>query len=122
MFKNLVFYACSQTQPEDILSLYTTHGALQGAVQGGLINDLEAPSFMLEPRLKEIKEALRVCSDSVVGSMMSGSGTSVYSLSLSKQKQDEQQEGITRVVKKFEDVKHFRVEFINRQADSEQWY
>lgn len=118
------FDACSQQKPEDILALYTSQGALKGAVQGGLINDLEAPSFLLAPRLEEIKEALRCCSASVAGSMMSGSGTSVYSLSSPRQQSDqqEQQEGIARVLKNFTDVQHFRVEFLNRQANSEQWY
>lgn len=50
---------------------------IKSAINGRLINDLEAPAFKIEPILSEIKNEILSLGDSVSGVMMSGCVTIV---------------------------------------------
>jgi len=120
VFKTLNLGKLSTVTPESLLKSYTTQGALEGAQAGYLINDLEPPAFQCQPQLEKLKETIKsLGKDSISGTMMSGSGTSVYAL-----------EGVDtpnplpveRVLSLFPTVKHFKCQFISKKDDIYSWY
>jgi 4-diphosphocytidyl-2C-methyl-D-erythritol kinase len=74
VFKTLNLTTLNSNSPESLLEEYQTKGPLQAAQNGGLINDLEPPSFLSEPFLETIKKEILKQKSTIAGAMMSGSG------------------------------------------------
>jgi 4-diphosphocytidyl-2-C-methyl-D-erythritol kinase len=120
VFKALDLNACSKEAAESILASFTAVGAVKAALEGKMINDLEAPAFSCLPDLLALKQEIEACTRSVgiAGVMMSGSGTSVYSL----RTPSEVQYPTATIISKFPLMKHFPCEFLNRKNDVYSWY
>jgi 4-diphosphocytidyl-2C-methyl-D-erythritol kinase len=119
VFKNFKLDMCSSKSPEYLLDRFIQNSPTKAARED-LVNDLEPPSFFLSPRLKEIKEYLQLkeFSSHVSGVMMSGSGTSIFTLS----QNPIPQELIQTVLNNYQDIQHFRCQFLNRKNEINQWY
>lgn len=74
MFRALQLDKTSAEDPEKLLDIFTSVGALEGSGSGYLINDLEAPAFECQPLLAALKAEIQKQAKAVTGVMMSGSG------------------------------------------------
>jgi len=95
------------------------------------VNDLEPPAFACEPLLLRLKDAVAIASKSMGeelgGVMMSGSGTSVYSISSTAGRSDdtiskEKRGHIDAVLAQFPNMRHFRCKFVSKKDDIYSWY
>jgi len=118
VFKALKLDQTSKIHPESLLDCFETKGALISADEGRLVNDLEPPAFECAPLLAQIKAEL-MQESKYAGVMMSGSGTSIYTLA---KKGTGKIESIDKVLQKFPTLRHFECEFVNKEDCVKTWF
>ena len=124
--------------------IVTSVGSVKAATQGYLINDLEPPAFVCEPKLMALKQdiAQYLLEGGEGGVMMSGSGelfftthhnyalsyhlgTSVYALmsrSADESERQRRQASVKTVLEKHTGVRHFQCSYLRKSDDEKHWY
>mmetsp|Transcript_31732 Transcript_31732/g.53530 ORF Transcript_31732/g.53530 Transcript_31732/m.53530 type:complete len:376 (-) Transcript_31732:146-1273(-) len=125
VFNALDLSKCHAALPGSILESFTRQGPLRAATDDQLINDLESPAFQCEPMLAALKEKISANS-AVRGVMMSGSGTSIFSLRDARQLDSDSNHKndsfVTSVLEEFPTTQHFQCSFVARDNNVKSWY
>ena len=126
VFNTLDLDNLSPNKPEMLLDKFTTLGALKASQENGMINDLEPPAYICNNDLLKLKEYIQNTIDNdsssnsndIGGTMMSGSGTSIYTLTNGPL----QTTTINQIIEKFPDVRYFPCHFLSKENNVESWY
>ena len=122
VFKNLNLQTCNPTKPVDILHVYQSTGALAAAKKGFLINDLEPPAFICEPKLAQIRDNIVDSGISYDGVMMSGSGTSIYGLIRDANAKGDDTKKSEQILQQYDGLQFFACKFICKPDTVTDWY
>lgn len=119
VFKTLNLNNLHPIRPWQVLKVFREKGPLHAAKNDMLINDLEPPAFTCLPSLSELKAKVSQL-DGVDGAMMSGSGTSVFTVGLKGSFFAE------KIVKKMQEeyplLKIYTCRLVNKKDDIKYWY
>ncbi len=131
VFNTLDLDNLSPYEPQLLLEKFTKFGALKASQENGMINDLEPPAYTCNHNLLKLKEYIQDTIDSdssssisnnggngIGGTMMSGSGTSIYSLTNGPLETNT----INQILEKFPDVRYFPCHFLSKENNVESWY
>jgi 4-diphosphocytidyl-2C-methyl-D-erythritol kinase len=126
VFNALNLAQCSKVSPESLLERFTEDGPLKASAQGCLINDLEDPAFECDKTLDTIKKFfVASAKESITGSMMSGSGTSLYALGNGVRDRDQEffdEFDPSMVLMSVPGLRYYRASFLNKPDTVEDWY
>ena len=121
VFKALQLDSVSRVSPESLLDCFKSSGAIKAAAEGRLVNDLEPPAYSVEPKLSQLKARLEQ-TGAFAGVMMSGSGTSIYAVARSGDRQDEIDRHVKALLEDVPSMRYYPCSFLNKEDKVDAWY
>lgn len=121
VFKALQLESVSPVDPDSLLDCFESVGAIKAAAEGRLVNDLEPPAYSVEPTLAQLKARLEQ-TEAFAGVMMSGSGTSIYAVARSGDRQDEIDRHVKAVLGDIPSMRYYPCTFLNKEDRVDAWY